>query len=238
MRHTVYYIENQVNLKGYVGVTNGTPEKRFVGHVCDAKSGRTSSTIHKAIRKYGRENFTVRPLEVVSERERALELEVEWIAKLDTCHGPGYNDHEGGDEPPHPYGEDHHSSKLTKEDVWNMRKEYADDPSTSYDKLANKYDIDRSSVAAIISGNTWKSVPMPKGIEDSKRNTPVKKAHPGAKNGSAKLTSEKVRTIRVKYATGEVTQTALADKYGINQGHVTRIVTGKAWPEAGGPLKD
>lgn len=238
MRHTIYYIENEANLKGYVGVTNGSPETRFVGHVADATQERTDSTLHKAIRKYGRDSFVVIPLDVASAREEALELEKEWISKLDTCHGPGYNDDEGGGEPPHAYGENHHGAKLDSESVWEMRNEYASNPRTSFDKIADKRGLNRATVADAINGETWRDVPIPDGIEEAKNQTSIKKSHPGEQNASAELSDAEVEEMRVKYEETSITQTELAEEYDTHQGHVTKIVNGKARRGAGGPTKE
>lgn len=237
MKHTVYYIENDLNFKGYIGVTRQALEKRFAQHVCDAKRERTDSTIHKAIRKYGCSNFTIVPLDVAHTREKALELEKQWILKLDTCHGPGYNDDEGGGDPPRLRGETHHASSLSEGDVFSMREKYARNPHTSYGKLALEYNIDRSSVAAIVNGDSWSHVPMPEGVEEAKGETAIKKSRKGGSNGSSDLTEEDAVQLRHKYEGGGYTQNELATEYEISQGHVTKIVNGKAWNEAGGPIQ-
>jgi hypothetical protein len=51
----------------------------------------------------------------------------------------------------------------------------------------------------------------------------------GEKHGQAKLTEQLVRQIRSEYANGGVYQYELAEKYGVRQAHVARIVTGKSW---------
>lgn len=53
---------------------------------------------------------------------------------------------------------------------------------------------------------------------------------------TAKLTLDQVREIRRTYATGQVTQVALAARFGIGQPHISTIVRGRAWagePETG-----
>jgi hypothetical protein len=51
----------------------------------------------------------------------------------------------------------------------------------------------------------------------------------GVRHGMAKITEEIVRAIRSEYATGGVTQTALARKYGLGQMQVSRIIRGEQW---------
>lgn len=50
----------------------------------------------------------------------------------------------------------------------------------------------------------------------------------GETNGFAKLTAEKVREIRTRFASGE-TQTAIAVDTGVDQAHISRLVRRKAW---------
>jgi hypothetical protein len=51
----------------------------------------------------------------------------------------------------------------------------------------------------------------------------------GALNPGSKLTSEQVAAIRRRYAAGGITQAALGAEFGIDQGHVSRIVRGQKW---------
>lgn len=51
-----------------------------------------------------------------------------------------------------------------------------------------------------------------------------------------KLSAEKVRVIRERYAAG-ATQIALADDYGVTNGLVSQIVRGLRWPNAPGPIQ-
>jgi hypothetical protein len=53
----------------------------------------------------------------------------------------------------------------------------------------------------------------------------------GEENGCSKLTWEKVREIRYKYATGIYTQWDLAHEYGVAQGIISGVVRHAAWIE-------
>jgi hypothetical protein len=52
----------------------------------------------------------------------------------------------------------------------------------------------------------------------------------GTKNGQVVLTEAQVCAIRSTYAAGGISQDALGKQYGIDQGHVSRIVNRKLWP--------
>jgi hypothetical protein len=55
-----------------------------------------------------------------------------------------------------------------------------------------------------------------------------RRAH-GERAGGAKLTDEKVRAIRQRYAAGGVTHRGLAKEYGVSQSLIQGIVLGKTW---------
>jgi hypothetical protein len=57
----------------------------------------------------------------------------------------------------------------------------------------------------------------------------------GIRNSHAVLNEEQVRQIRGMFATGASTRD-LARTFGITSGYVNRILNGKTWPDAGGPI--
>lgn len=59
----------------------------------------------------------------------------------------------------------------------------------------------------------------------------------GAANGHAVLDAPRVRRIRERYSAGGVTQKQLAEEAGVSRGHMTAVLTGTIWRDAGGPLK-
>lgn len=88
----VYLATNIINGKTYVGVTRFTPEKRWARHIY------TSSTIpktyfHRAIAKYGPENFKVVPIASVLNITDASAVEQEVIKTFQ----PGCNQTNGGE---------------------------------------------------------------------------------------------------------------------------------------------
>jgi len=78
--------------KGYVGITNGSAERRFREHQSKARNG-SSLLVHKAIRKHGGK-LTVLAQGITW--AEAKQLEVEWIARLGTRAPAGYNMTTGG----------------------------------------------------------------------------------------------------------------------------------------------
>ena len=90
---TIYQITNTINGKIYIGKTTKTIERRFQGHLSKAKC-HNNTHLHNAIRKYGKEAFTITALESGFDSEEALnEAEIRYIAELN----PQYNMTEGGE---------------------------------------------------------------------------------------------------------------------------------------------
>jgi len=91
----IYLITNRINGKQYVGQTTKTIEERWLSHVYNAKKG-LRYLIHKAIRKYGPDNFIVSELAQASSTESLNELEASHIKSYNTIVPNGYNLDSGG----------------------------------------------------------------------------------------------------------------------------------------------
>jgi len=59
--------------------------------------------------------------------------------------------------------------------------------------------------------------------------THPEKAPRGERNGMAKLTKDLVLEIRSRYAVGEISQRALGEEYGVDQGLICGIVNRRGW---------
>lgn len=97
MRGFIYKITNTINGKSYIGQTIQNVKERFYQH-CATKCSRAVSNmaIHRAIKKYGKSNFTVEVIEEIdsanlNDRERY------WI-KYYNSYNNGYNSTKGGQE--------------------------------------------------------------------------------------------------------------------------------------------
>ena len=91
MFYIIYKITNKTNNKFYIGITSEGLEKRFKGHVRKAKFN-PSSNFHKAIMKYGSDNFTKEILHSFEEsnKKTAYSIEQEYITKFEAT-TKGYN---------------------------------------------------------------------------------------------------------------------------------------------------
>jgi len=94
----VYIITNNVNQKVYIGKANNLQE-RWGGHRSDALGKNSQRHIHRAMRKYGIDNFSIEPVAYYSSDKEALEAEIYWIAEIRRLYGVRnvYNETDGGD---------------------------------------------------------------------------------------------------------------------------------------------
>lgn len=92
----IYCITNTLNDKKYIGQTYLDVQKRWGNHISKSRGG-SELAIHRAIRKYGAENFKIELLDSKSISSDELnEAEIYHIACLDTFNGVGYNSCVGG----------------------------------------------------------------------------------------------------------------------------------------------
>lgn len=97
MNGIIYKIINKINKKGYIGKTTQSLEKRWsTGHCCEAKNG-SNCVIHRAIRKYGSENFEIL---ILNEYDiKYLDLMETFMIIIHHTHSTegGYNETWGGE---------------------------------------------------------------------------------------------------------------------------------------------
>lgn len=62
----IYMIYNDINEKVYIGQTSGTIHHRWNGHKsCSRKDSHSTSYIHRAMHKYGEENFHIKVIKTI-----------------------------------------------------------------------------------------------------------------------------------------------------------------------------
>ena len=93
----VYCATNKINRKKYVGVTKQGLDKRRHAHEYDSTKDNPNIThFHRAIKKYGKDNFEWKIVETYPTYEEALEGEKFYIKKYKTINPHGYNLTYGG----------------------------------------------------------------------------------------------------------------------------------------------
>lgn len=88
----IYKATNKVNGKSYIGQTCDLKTRIWQHWRCYEKE---DCLFHRAIQKYGKENFEWEVLETCTEKEKATLLEKRYIAMYNTFHS-GYNENKGG----------------------------------------------------------------------------------------------------------------------------------------------
>ena len=91
----IYLATNLVNQMKYVGQTTRTLEQRKSSHLSSARNGSTYY-LHRAIRKYGAENFKWDIIYNASSEEELNQKETFYIKEYNTYSQYGYNLTEGG----------------------------------------------------------------------------------------------------------------------------------------------
>lgn len=94
---SVYLIRNGVTGKIYIGQTRHSLQSRFDTHVADAAQG-SITPLHRSIRKYGKDQFSIELLASATTYEELNVLEIQFIAKYNaTDRNIGYNIQAGGE---------------------------------------------------------------------------------------------------------------------------------------------
>lgn len=92
---TIYKITNTKTGKVYIGKTTRSLNDRLQGHINSADKGNNFK-LSRAIRKYGKENFIIEPIDVADTRNELNEKEIYYIKKYNSLED-GYNMTMGGE---------------------------------------------------------------------------------------------------------------------------------------------
>lgn len=119
-------------------------------------------------------------------------------------------------------GEQHGRAKLSRSQVLEIRRRYAEQYITQQE-LADEYGVAGRTMCQVVRGETWKHLPI-KVVSDQERIARGKHA-----TAPKKLTAEQVIEIRQRYAQGGITQRELASMFGVSPPNISLIVRGKHW---------
>lgn len=141
MRGFIYKITNNVNGKVYIGQTIQTIKERFYQH-CATKCSDSvlNMAIHRAIKKYGKSNFTIEVIEEV-DKDSLNDREKFWIEYYNSYNN-GYNSTIGGQD----------SSTHCKElDTESIIKEY--NSGKSLRSIGNTFKVDKQTIKDLLIRN-------------------------------------------------------------------------------------
>lgn len=218
----IYKYTNLINNKVYIGLSNDIQRRKWE-HQSLANRG-DQAAIHKAIKKYGIDNFSFEILETFETENRELmdAREQYWIQYYDSYHN-GYNNTIGG--------ELHQGrAKLTKQDVIDIRTRYKNLERCMVVYEDYKDRINRTGFNKIWKGETWKNI-MPEIYTQERIN--FHKNHTGNfgdYNGRAKLTEQDVINIRTRAKNNEPLLQIYEDyKDKVKYKSIYNIVMGYCW---------
>ena len=144
MNGFIYKITNKLNNKVYIGQTIQKPIERFYQH-CAKKCDKyiLNMVIHKAIFKYGKDNFTFEVIEEVP-KQQLNEREEYWI-KYYNSYTDGYNSTKGGQK----------GNKPVK-DIDNKAIIEQYQQGKSLRTIGKMFNIDKATVKSILIRNNIK----------------------------------------------------------------------------------
>lgn len=135
----IYKITNLINNKVYIGLTTKSLTYRWGRHLTEGKNLKNQKPLYRAIRKYGESNFQVEEIDSAPNIKTLGELERYYIKYFNSKDPKfGYNLTSGGE---HNQWDANPSSKLSYEEVVQIRKIYASQESTlaeCYKTFSNK----------------------------------------------------------------------------------------------------
>lgn len=141
MRGFIYKITNNVNGKVYIGQTIQTVKERFYQH-CATKCSDSvlNMAIHKAIKKYGKSNFTIEVIEEV-DKDSLNDREKFWIEYYNSYNN-GYNSTRGGQDG---------STHCKELDTESIIKEY--NLGKSLRSIGNTFKVDKQTIKDLLIRN-------------------------------------------------------------------------------------
>jgi group I intron endonuclease len=122
---SIYKIVNRINGKVYIGQTWNTIKQRWFDH--KKPSGKRCVKLHRAITKYGAQNFTLELITVCGIQETADYWEKFFISKFESIN-TGYNIKEGGshgrlsEEQKRAVGDFHRGKTMSEDSINKISK--------------------------------------------------------------------------------------------------------------------
>ena len=147
----IYLIINKINSKLYVGQTIRSIESRWKQHMVDIK--RLKTHLANAIKKYGKENFSIHKIIECETRDELNKQEAYWIKYFDTKNPKkGYNMTIGGDFiPPSSPEILYKKFKANEETIQNILKMYCIGKQTK--EIIKIFKISKTTARNIVNGS-------------------------------------------------------------------------------------
>ena len=208
MKKDIYIIKNNINNKVYIGQSVNASE-RWKKHLSDVKN-RQCQMIHKAMQKYGVENFYYEILE--RQIENYDEREQYWIKYYNSLAPNGYNVSPGGQGSG--AGLESPNCLIANQEVLNEIINLIQNSTLSFQAIAKKYSICPDTVSAINLGRG--------GYHNSNFKYPLR-------TDLNRYSEEKFKQLvySLKYELDKTLE-QIAKEYNVDPSNLSEINTGKA----------
>lgn len=206
MKKDIYKITNLINGKCYIGQTTNS-KRRFSEHRAKGYGSENNKVLYYAFDKYGLNNFS---FEVIEEQiENYNEREKYWIRYYDSFEN-GYNQTEGGEEPPLNIGENSPFATHSQQEVDYVIDQILN-TSKQLKEIAQETGYDYSTIKRIQAGKLWR--------KDSLN-------YPLRKETGREYQKARAEMIIEDLLNTSLTQKQIAEKYGCARTTVTAINNG------------
>lgn len=238
MNYYIYKIENLINHKVYIGLTNNIARRR-TRHFSDLKRNvHDNHFLQKEYNIYGKENFDFNIIFNGDCTDKEIgDKEQEYIKQYDSYYN-GYNQNMGGN-----FGASNGGSHLTKTDIFNILA-VLDFVPRSGRTLADVYNVSRTTISRIgkgINHNQYKEEYDKLSLEDKKEYYKIFEDSCSIlkqvlKNNNLetkrRLTKEQVFLILLNYEKHIIPITTMAKKVGVKSTNtLTCIQKGKTYKD-------
>ena len=204
----VYKITNKINNLCYIGISKNI-NKRWKDHkkyyLKHVETKNNHNKLYNAMKLYGINNFSFEIIESFEtlDLQKLKDREIYWISYYDSYNN-GYNLTIGGDIGGFDRnGEKHPNSKLSLEDVIDIRTRYNNKERRKEVYELYKHKISESGFVKIWQGGTWKDIMYDVYTEENKKFHKHNCSNKGIQNGRSKLSENDIVNIRLRRKKGE-----------------------------------
>lgn len=229
MNFCIYKISNTINDKIYIGKTSANTSRRWNDHRRVALSDNDDvrkNSIHKAISKYGIDNFTFEVIEYIEDEDVAYEKEVFYINMYNSFIN-GYNETKGGRGTTP-------TRKLTFEKIIELYNFYINE-NYSIKDLSNIFKLNTTSIKDIFNRKLYLDIKIPEEflyqcwLKINRNFYPELLQKEKIGGNFRKLTELEVKEILNFYANTNLTMKEIANKYQLSAGTIDFIVRRQTW---------
>lgn len=222
-KYCVYLITNILNNKVYIGKTSSDTDRRWKDHIRVAQDDSyKKQAIHKAIAKYGVDNFEFSVLKHFKSEDAAYKAEIKYIKKYKSYGtDAGYNETTGGTIT------GLIRRKLNSKIIKKLIKDYVNDEKSTSKSLSKKYNFPKPCVLDVLNGKSYKNIK----ISDDIRYQVWLKIHryidyninkPDC--NFQKIKSEEIINIFNDFVCNHMSVKDISKKYNMREGNVYHIL--------------